>query len=102
MKRALMRTLMPHGGPRRKHLSRVRGGPERPALSRAAQVCVGNVHVESRPANTRCPRQRLEMLLNKIRRASWDVADLHVPWDPDADDSPSWDQDPLLRVKRRL
>jgi hypothetical protein len=47
-------------------------------------------------------RQRLEMLLNKIRRASWDVADLYVPWDPDADDSPSWDQDPLLRVKRRL
>jgi DNA-binding MarR family transcriptional regulator len=46
-------------------------------------------------------RQRLEKPLNKIRRAAADVADLYIPWDPDADDSPLWDQDPLLREKRR-
>jgi DNA-binding MarR family transcriptional regulator len=41
--------------------------------------------------------EQLVTTLDEIRRAYRDVANLYRPWEPDADDNPLWDQDPLLR-----
>jgi DNA-binding MarR family transcriptional regulator len=40
----------------------------------------------------------LDTTLDKIRRAYGDLADLYRPWEPDRDDNPMWDADPLLRT----
>jgi DNA-binding MarR family transcriptional regulator len=49
---------------------------------------------------TLCTRagQKLEKTLEKIRRAYGDGANLYRPWEPDRDDNPMWDADPLLRT----